>query len=64
MLRVFFFALGEFQAPPIGLEYELQHFESFSVDLCGRKYSWNNAKEDREKKTVLVGVDKALDKVS
>ena len=27
------------------LEYERQRVESFSVDLFGRKYSWNNAKE-------------------
>ena len=32
------------------LEYELQRFRSFSVDPYGRKYSWNNAKEDGEKK--------------
>ena len=39
MLRLFFAAFGEFQAPPRGLECELQRFESFSVDPCGRKYS-------------------------
>ena len=61
MLRLFFSVFGEFQAPPRGLEYELQCFESFSVDLFGRKYSWNNAEEDGGKKIVLVCVDKALD---
>ena len=30
MLRLFFSVFG---APPIGLEYELQRFESFSVDM-------------------------------
>ena len=51
MLRLFFFsALGELQAPPIGLEYELQRFESFSVDPFGRKYSRNDAEEDGGKK--------------
>ena len=39
MLRVFFSIFGECQAPPIGLEYELQRFQSFSVEPCGRKYS-------------------------
>ena len=41
---------GECQAPPIGLEYELQRFQSFSVDPSGRKYSWNDAEEDGGKK--------------
>ena len=51
MLRLFFFsAFGELQAPPIGLEYELQRFESFSVDPFGRKYSRNDAEEDGGKK--------------
>ena len=49
MLRLFFSILGEFKAPPRGLEYELQHFELFSVDPCGRRYSWNDAEEDGEK---------------
>ena len=30
---------GEFQAPPIGLEYELKRVELFSTDLFGSKYS-------------------------
>ena len=50
MLPLFFSAFGEFQVPPRGLESELQRFESFLVDLCGHKYSWNDAEEDREKK--------------
>ena len=50
MLCLFFSVFGEFQAPPIGLEYELQRVEWFSMDSFGRKYSWNNAKEDRGKK--------------
>ena len=29
MLRVFFSVFGECQAPPIGLEYELQRFQCF-----------------------------------
>ena len=46
MLRLFFSVYGEFPAPSIGLEYELKHAESFTMDLFGRKYSWNDAKED------------------
>ena len=45
-LRVFFSIFGECQAPPRGLEYALQRFQSFSVDPCGCKYSWNDADED------------------
>ena len=33
-----------------GLEYKLQHFRLFSVDPYGRKYSWNDAEKDGEKK--------------
>ena len=58
MLCLFFSFFGEFQAPPRGLEYELQHFESFSVDPCGRKYSWNDAEKEGEKKIIWVRVDK------
>ena len=50
MLNLFFSVFGEFQAPPIGLEYELQRVESFSVDLLGCKLTWKDAKEDRGKK--------------
>ena len=50
MLRVFFSIFGECQVPPRGLEYELQRFQSLSVDPCGRKYSWNVPEEDGEKK--------------
>ena len=32
MHRLFFCVFGEFQAPPIGLEYELQRVESVTVD--------------------------------
>ena len=40
------------------LEYELQRVESFTMDLFGRKYSWNDAEEGKkEKKIVLVRVD-------
>ena len=61
MLRLFFFVFGEFQVPPIDIDYELQHFESFSVDPSGCKYSWNDTKKKTEKKIiVLVRVDKAL----
>ena len=60
-LHLFFFVFGEFQAPPTGLEYELLHFGSFSVDASGRKYSWNDAEENGGKKNVLVRVDKALE---
>ena len=48
MLHLFFSIFGEFQAPPIGLEYELQRVES--LDLFGRKYFWNDASEDGEKR--------------
>ena len=56
MLHVFISVFGEYQAPPIGLKYELQRFQSFSVDLCGRKYSWNDAEEDGEKKRLFSPV--------
>ena len=42
ILHLFFYVFGEFQAPLIGLECELQRFESLSMDLFGRKYSWND----------------------
>ena len=48
MLRLSIF--GEFQAPPIGQEYELKRVESLTMDPFGRKYSWNDAKEGKEKK--------------
>ena len=57
MLRLFFSVFGEFQASPIGLEHELWCFESLTVDQFGRKYSWNDAEEDRGKKIVMVRVD-------
>ena len=44
-LGLLFSIFGEFQAPSIGLEYELQCVESFPVDPFVCKYSWNNAKE-------------------
>ena len=50
---------GEFKAPPIGLEYELQRVESFTMDPFGRKYSWNDAEEDGGEKIVLLRVDVA-----
>ena len=46
MRRLFFSIFGELHAPPIGLEYELQRVESFTVDPFGCKYSWNDAEED------------------
>ena len=52
MLHLFFSISGEFQAPPIGLEYELQRVESFTVDPFGGKYSWNDAEEDGWKKEI------------
>ena len=39
MLCVFFSVFGECQVPPKDLEYELQRFWLFSVDLYGQKYS-------------------------
>ena len=50
MLRLFFSVFGEFQAPLIGLEYELKRVESFTMDPLGRKYSWNDAKGDEGEK--------------
>ena len=43
---LFFCVFGEFLAPPIGLEYQLKCIESFTRDLFGHKYSWNDAVED------------------
>ena len=59
MLRHFFSVFGEFQAPPIGwnMNYSmLSHLQWFYLE---RKYSWNDAEEDGEKKIVLVHVDMA-----
>ena len=53
------FVYSDFQASSIGLEYELKLVESFTLDLFARKYSSNNAQEDREIKIVLVHVDMA-----
>ena len=53
MLHLFLSVFGEFQAPP----YDLKCVESLTMDPCGRKYSWNDDKE--EKKIVLVRVDMA-----
>ena len=53
MLRLFFSVFGEFRTLPIVLGYELQRFRSFSVDPYGRRYSWNDAEEDRGKKIVF-----------
>ena len=50
ILRLFLSVFGEFQAPPIGLEYELKRVESFTVDPFGRQWSWNDAEEDEGKK--------------
>ena len=55
MLRFFSSVFGEFQAPPIGLEYE-QRVVSFTMDS---KYSWNDIKEDGGQ-IVLVGLNMAL----
>ena len=57
MLHLFFSVFGEFQAPSIGLEYELKCVQSLTIDPFGRKYSWNNAKEEGGKKIVLVCLD-------
>ena len=51
---------GEFQAPPIGLEYELKHVKAFTMDPFGCKYSLNDAKEDGGKMDVLLCADMAL----
>ena len=59
VLRLFFSVFGELQAPPIGLECELQCVESFTMDPFGCKYSWSDAKEDVGIKIVLVRVDMA-----
>ena len=57
MLSHFFCVFGEFQAPPIGWNMIYMHVESFTMDLFGCKYSWNDAEEDEETKMVLVRVD-------
>ena len=44
--RFFFSIFGEFQVPPIVLEYELKCVVLFTMDPFGRKYSWSDAKED------------------
>ena len=60
MLCLFLSGFDEFQEPPIGLEYELQPVELFTMDPFERTYSWNDAKEDGGEKIALVRVDKAL----
>ena len=55
MLRLFSVLLCFWWAPPIGLEYELQRVELFTMDPFGHKYSW---------KIILVRVDMALVKQS
>ena len=50
MLLLFFSVFGEFQTPPVDLEYELKLAESFTLDPFGCKYSWNDAEEDGGKK--------------
>ena len=42
---------------PVGLEYEPQRVETFTMDPFGRRYSWNDAEEDGVKKIVLARVD-------
>ena len=44
-LRLFFSVFGEFEAPPIGLQYELQLVELLKMDQFRCRYSRNNAKE-------------------
>ena len=46
LLHLFFSIFGEFQAPPIAVEYDLQCIEPFTMDLSGRKYSWSDAEEN------------------
>ena len=65
MCRLFFCSVfGEFKAPPIGLECELQRFESFSVDPSGRNFLETMQRKTEEKKIVFVQVDKALNWVN
>ena len=59
MLRLLFPDFGKFQAPLIGVEYELQLFESYSVDPCGPNILDTMPRQMEKKKTVLVRVDKA-----
>ena len=61
MLRLFFSIFGEFQTPPMGVEYELKRVELFTMGPFGHKYSWNDAEGDMgKKKIVLVRADTAL----
>ena len=46
MLRLFFSVFGEFQAPPIALEYELQPLELFTIDPF-RQCQGRRGKKDR-----------------
>ena len=62
-LRLFFSVFGEFQAPPIDLEYELQRFQSFSVDCVDANILEKMPRKMEEKKIVLVRVDSALEPV-
>ena len=44
MLHLFFSIFNQIQH--LDLEYELKHVESFTMDLFGCKYTWNDAAED------------------
>ena len=55
MFCLFFSVFGDFQAPRIGLEYELKRVESCTMDPFGRKYSWNDAEEDGGEKKDCFG---------
>ena len=59
-MRLSLSVFGEFQVPPIELEYELQHFESFSVDCVDTNILETMPRKTEEKKIVLVRVDSAL----
>ena len=50
MLCLIFSIFGEFQAPPIGWNMNYSMFSRLEWICFGRKYSWNDAKEDRGKK--------------
>ena len=60
MLRLFFSIFGRCQAPPIGLEYELQHFQSFSVDHMDANILETMPRKTEEKKIVFIRVDGPL----
>ena len=60
MRRLVFYVFGQFQAPPIGLEYELQLLSRFQWIRLDTNILERILRKTEEKKIVLLHVDKAV----